>query len=378
MIVDGGSTVGFRSVMAGIPHTYRKCHGTRQALIGLMLLAFSAVVLRAATNKPIFSADLRPFEYVVEKQGRMIGDYSVVTFLSENLLLVAVNQREFTKSQEPLFSDSPDATLLLFDLEHKRLLDKTQMPLEKSDHSIEAVKGDRFVALSQTGLRFCSQDLKCGSPFNTPGPVFVSAQRTRLIVGGNRLTDQELLDATTGEVLETLSGKAMSRAIPGDSGLLIIRGGVMFIRIDGTSERRLNFGGMGVMPLARFLNDDTVADFDQSKKVAIIAKTEGTTVYSVPVAKPWQGELVVSASGVRFGINEYGYTKLNSLLNPLDIDNGRPPDFQRIRVLEVGTGKLAAEFEWDPRPYVVPPALSPTGHRLAVIRQGTLEVYEIP
>jgi hypothetical protein len=167
-------------------------------------------------------------------------------------------------------------------------------------------------------------------------------------------------------------------AVPGDTGLLFMRGGVLFVKMDGSAERKLNFGGMGVVPSARFLSDETIAAFDQNKKVAIIANTDGTSLYSVPVAKPWQAELLVSVSGVRFGISEYGYTRLNSLLNPLDIDNGRPPDLQRVRVMEVGTGKLAAEFEWDPRPYVVPPALSPTGHHVAVIRQGTLEVYEIP
>jgi hypothetical protein len=47
----------------------------------------------------------------------------------------------------------------------------------------------------------------------------------------------------------------------------------------------------------------------------------------------------------------------------------------------IGSGKSLFELHWDPRPHVgviSVPALSPDGRRLAAIRHGFLEVFEIP
>jgi hypothetical protein len=67
-------------------------------------------------------------------------------------------------------------------------------------------------------------------------------------------------------------------------------------------------------------------------------------------------------------------------VNFLDIDSGRSFNFERVTVLETDSGHLLFKLEWDPRPYgggLTDPALSPNGQRLAIIRNGSLEVFEI-
>jgi hypothetical protein len=65
------------------------------------------------------------------------------------------------------------------------------------------------------------------------------------------------------------------------------------------------------------------------------------------------------------------------VVNFLDIDGGRPENSQLVRVVDLSTGKEIATFEWDPRPFRTKPALSASGHKLARIRGGILEVFNI-
>jgi hypothetical protein len=68
-------------------------------------------------------------------------------------------------------------------------------------------------------------------------------------------------------------------------------------------------------------------------------------------------------------------------VNFLDIDHGRPVNFESISVMSTDSGAQVFELRWDPRPYMgtpVTPVLSPDGHEVAVIRHGILEVYQVP
>ena len=92
-------------------------------------------------------------------------------------------------------------------------------------------------------------------------------------------------------------------------------------------------------------------------------------------------EVVASASGKRFCFHEGGYTRWNSFVNFLDIDHGRQLNFESANVMSTDSGASPFRLVWDPRPYIgllITPALSPDGQRLAVIRNGVLELFEIP
>jgi len=346
--------------------------------MGLVVLCmvpiFTAVVANGERGqpRPLFRQDLHPFGFLTEGSGRIAANYADINFLSADLVLVTVNNRVF-EPVEKLFSDQPPSKLLLFDISLKSLLKSSEMSVEKAAGSVKAIRDGQFVLLNQSGLLLCSRDLECGPPLQTPGPLFVSPQRTRIAVGGNGRTEQKLLDASTLKELEHFSRS--SYIIPGDSGLLIRQDGKLYVRLPGKPDEQLSFGQAG------FLDEASIYYFESSRILAV-AKTDGTVLFEIPVStRSHVRQIVTAASGSRFCYYEAGYTAGNSFVNFLDIDSGRPLNFEQVKVLSIDSGKSLLELHWDPRPYKGPlsvPALSPNGRRLAVIRHGFLEVFEAP
>ena len=344
----------------------------------LCALLVATTLPTAGRDDPVsFSLDLQPFGYIVEKPGRMVTDSTDLAFLSDDLLLVVLNQREWKKAVEPSLTDAPPAKLLLFDLNTRKVLKTSLLNVEKTWNSVLAVNDKRFVLLNEAGLQLCSSDLRCGSPLRTSGPVFVSPRGTRIAVGGNAQTSQTLLDAKTLQQIDRFAWNKPS-VIPGDSTLIVRYGEKLFVRAPGYQDRPLSFGGLGVWPDARFLNDETLSAFDYGSRSAVVGRLDGSILYRIPVKEPWNAEILSSASGSRFCIHEFGYTRWNSIVNFLDIDNGRPANLQTMRVFDVPSGKEVLHMEWDPRPYVVNPALSPSGHWLAAVQSGTLKIINVP
>ena len=354
-------------------------HPTRLVAIIVCFSLLSAIFVygRLPEPKRIFRQDLHSFGFITEAHGRTIGSFTDVNFLSTDLLLVTVNTRVYGPT-EPSFSDQPVSKLLLFDMSRRRLLKSTEMPLEKAAGSVRATRGGQFVLLNESGVHLCSLELECGSPLPTRGPLFSSPQGTKIVVGGNAQTPQKLLDGDMKEVGQFPWHNP--DVVPGDSGLLIRQDGKLYGRFAGKPDQPLSFGGGGIWPEARFLGQETISDFESNKALAV-ARVDGTVLFRVPVTTRWElAEVTTAASGSRFCLHQAGYTTLNSIVNFLDIDNGRPFNFESVSVISVGTGKTLLEQRWDPRPYVgglATPALSPDGRKLAVIRRGFLEVYEV-
>jgi hypothetical protein len=134
---------------------------------------------------------------------------------------------------------------------------------------------------------------------------------------------------------------------------------------------------MGNFPESRFLNSELLACLDWYASEVVVTGMDAKPIRRYAVAKAWRTKLISTASGTRFGILEHGYTLLNSLFNFLDIDDGRPENFQRVRVIDVSSGKELGLLEWDPRPSGIKPALSPSGRLIARVRAGILEVFRM-
>jgi hypothetical protein len=353
-------------------------HPGRLATLTVFFSLLSVIVAQSKPPEPrrVFYKDLHPFGFITEAHGHTVGSFNDISFLSNDLLLVTVNTRTYG-AVEPSFSDQPVSKLLLFDVSRGQLVMSTEMPLEKAEGSVRTTRGGKFVLLNESGLHLCSLELECGSPFPTRGPLFSSPQGTRIVVGGNARTPQKLLDGDMKEVAQFPWGNP--NVVPGDSGLLIRQDGKLFVRFAGRPDQPLSFGGSGIWPEARFLNQETIADFESDKALAV-ARVDGTVLFRVPVTARWElAEVTTAASGSRFCLHQAGYTRLNSIVNFLDIDNGRPFNFESVSVISVDTGKVVLEQRWDPRPYVgllAAPALSPDGRKLAIIRKGFLEVYD--
>jgi hypothetical protein len=322
--------------------------------------------------KPLFREDIRPYGLAVVAAGRHVANYTDVTFLSDDLVLVAVNMREFARVS-PLFADKPPSKLLLFDLSQKRLVRSIELPVEKDSGSIRATQNGQFALLDRAGVRICSVDLECGQAFPTQGPLLVSPGGTRLAVGGNAETGQKLLDSATLKEIGSFPYQNPA-VVPGDGGLLLRYGNKQYLRLPGKRDYPI---GSHLVSASQFLNDKNLVGFERNE--AAVVRMDGTVLYLLRVRDAWSAGFVAAAAGTRFCIHEWGYTRWNSIVNFYDIDEGRPPNFEKVRVIATDTGKRVFQLEWDPRAYgPVAPALSPNGHRVAIVRGGYLDVFDVP
>jgi len=166
-----------------------------------------------------------------------------------------------------------------------------------------------------------------------------------------------------------------SRIVPGDDRCIVSFGFKQSFRSPGGEDNPIEFGGPGTV-IMQFLTDAIVGGV--VGREAVVGMADGSILYRVPVTEKWRANLLPSMAGSRFCIHDWDHTRWNKLLNFPDIvEDTRPFNFERIRVLETLTGKQLFEFHWGSRPFgVVKPALSLTGHRVAILRGGFLEVYE--
>lgn len=264
-------------------------------------------------HRAVRTWNLQQFGYSTEE-----ADYSLAGFLTENLLLVAINQRP-VYNPHPLFEDTPDATLVVFDISNKTIMRTARMPMLKSLYSMAPVLEGYFMVLTLSEVKLCSVDLRCDRSFSTRGPLNVTRDRTRAVVGGNLMTQKIVLDT---RMLTPVT----------ESG-------------DGTRKASETCGG----------HSHRDGSFDRC---------------------------VSSMNDERFMVSEVKQTAWNKLMNPLAGFGDRPYNSRRITVYERGTGAARFTIQWDPRKtggsLLTMPALSPTGHRVAFIRRGVLEVFDVP
>ncbi|MHB8411806.1 MAG: hypothetical protein ACYDDI_07645 [Candidatus Acidiferrales bacterium] len=207
--------------------------------------------------------------------------------------------------------------------------------------------------------------LTCGAPFATAGPVRVLPGGTRLLAGGNGQTEVDLLDAATLHVIDQPAPGNLSMGF-WDGVFLAPRGIGGLARSKGEGE---------------LINDSTVAEVEDGDVPEMpVRKVGGRELYRIPVTAQYETRLTASRSGSRFCVLEQSYTWWNSIVNFWDIDNARPHNFGRVRVFNTDSGKQLFELSWDPRPsYFIPrPAISPDGHKLALIQHSELEVFDVP
>src|SRR5579862_3028618 len=377
---SSGGLAGFVSVgwKVALSLAHRAIRRHLSSFLLAALLAGVCACRVAPGPKPIFRSDLRPYGFPTQTQGRILGSFSDISFLSGDLVLVTVNTRNFA-AEDSDASDEPESRLLLFDLSKRALRQTAELPVEKAKDSVQSAGNDSFVLLNRAGVQICSSDLECGAPVPTREPLFVSPQGSHIAVGGRTHWEQKLLDGKTLAEQESFAANE-PRVIPGDHALLYVQKGKLYVRKLDQPEPQfvVEAGNTGVWPEARFLNGTTIAVLQSDKEMAIVT-LEGKTIARVPVsAGSFLAEVSTAASGTRFCFHDAGYRGLGALLNFLSIE--RPFNLERVNVMDTATGKSRFRLRWDPRPYVGDlsrPALSPDGHRVALIRHGFLEVFEI-
>jgi len=135
----------------------------------------------------------------------------------------------------------------------------------------------------------------------------------------------------------------------------------------------------------QFLSENTLAGYanrmNEPSKL-VVRRLDGTIMYQIALEAEWSGtRLITSTSGRRFCVDERGYSRW-SLPHLLGYGGGAVHyNFERIRVFETTSGRELFNFKWDPRPYtseLVTPALAPNGRRVGIVRNGYLEVFNVP
>lgn len=351
----------------------------RPAICVVILLIATLSACRVAPGpKPMFRGDLRPFGYPTQALGRIVGSFTDLTFLSNDLLLVTVNTQTFGADDETP-PDQPESKLLVFDLRRRAVVKTAEMPVDKAQDSVQSAGDGKFVLLNRAGVQICSADLECGAPLETRGPLYLSPKGTRIAVGGHGRWEQMIADGSSLAELQSFD-KSEPKIVPGDEGYLYVQNGKLYVTLAGNADPKfvLDDSPSGVWPDARFLNANTIAALQTDKTMAI-ASSDGKILFSIPVsAGAYVAEVSTAASGSRFCFHDAGYQGWRSLLNAFNIE--QPFNLERVNVRDISTGRSDFHLRWDPRPYVAHlsrPALSPDGHRVAIIRRGFLEVYEV-
>jgi len=239
----------------------------------ILLIASLYAGSAKANDKPSFQVDLKQFGYVMDA-----AEYSYLGFLSGDLLLVVVNQQVFYRVQ-PLTTDSPASTLVVFDVARKQMLHCAPITVTKASRSVAVLTSGDFLVASLENVKLCSFDLRCEKSFPSHGgpPIDLNEART-----------------STG------------------------------------------------------------------RDVALRSED-------------------LSVDGTRSVSSELSSTTWNKITHPLGgIDEPTRPNFRRITVYDIRSQKTLISLHYDPKGHLVGPALSPDGRKLAVVREGMLEIFDVP
>jgi hypothetical protein len=348
-------------------------------LAAITMLASTGDAQNSSIPDSIFREDLHPFGYPQPLPQQRLASYAELAFLSDDLILVSLNVRSFANPVEPLNTNKPPSKLLLFDISQKALVRSSERTIQKFWGSVRATHDGNFVVLDQSGIQLCSKNLECDPPSQIVGngPMFVSPRGSRIMAGGNGQSEQELLDADSLKALNRFAfGQA---AMPGDSAVLATRGHQLYLLRNDAADKPLDFRGGGLQLDAQFLNDDIFAAYENDRTLVGV-DLDSKIRYRISILPQWSGtEIVPASSGSRFCIHQKAYKVWGSKLSVSDDHRTRDVDIYRI--FDTHSGRELFHFEWDPRPYlgtVEAPAISPSGHRLAVIHIGYLEIVELP
>jgi hypothetical protein len=328
--------------------------------------------------RPLLREDLRQYGYLTQADNGSITNFTNLNFLSDDLVLVAMNQVVEPSLGMPA-AEQRRSELLLFEIQHQILLRRLDLALPMKQDSIKSTRDGGFIAVTKSGTRLCSAELKCTDPTSIEGPILVSPRGLKVAVDGPGHIDHRLLESVSLKEVQRFVDRNIS-IIPGDGLFVVQRDRKLYLNVPGQPEQCLPFSLQPFGVQAQFLNDKTIAVFDSDTSLAI-ATLGGDVLSRIQVLPWWDGTKIFgSASGSRFGVYETGYTRWDEALHWYDIKNSRPRNLERIVVTEITSGKRIFEINRDPRPflgYPVVPAMSPSGRSIATIYRGKLEVYEI-
>ena len=355
----------------------------------IVLFVLSAMLAacshRTTEPSPAFTINLHQWGYSNEPSSSPTASYSSLAFLSNDVLLVVINERRFTKAVELSLTDEPVSKVLLFNIHTNMLVTTADIPVEKEPGAVQISEGGHFSVWNESGIQLCDLELKCTAPARFPGPLLAPPNGSAIVAGGWGQNGQKLLDGSSLHELATYP-PGNPAVVPGD-GVLLLRyaGHKFFVKQNSNVEKPLPITERVVnevfLPKSRFLNRSMIA-VDETDKNLLLADLNGKPLYRVPIDYSMSNITVSSCvCQTEFAIREQRYTRWNSIIHFTDIENTRPFDFEKVRVFDALSGRVLFSLEQDPRPYIAAspsPAISPDGRHIALVDRGILNVYRLP
>ena len=162
-------------------------------------------------TSPCLRVHLGQFGY----KKHILGEYSSLAFLTDNLLLVTVNQRTSEKNADPWITDLPLSTLVGFDVVKRQELWKTTMAVMKSPRSVAPLMTENFLVLSSSVAMLCSTSLSCEKSFPTRGTITeLDADSIKLLKAENlAIRDEDVSNDGTISVSSELSTTSIYKII---------------------------------------------------------------------------------------------------------------------------------------------------------------------
>ena len=140
--------------MKGMVHVSRTTLGTRIVLLVLSAM-IGACSHRTTDLSPAFTVDLQPWGYSNEPSGPPTASYSSLAFLSDDIVLVVINERRFTQAVEVSLTDEPASKVLLFNIRSNLLVTTAQIPVEKQPGAVQISEGGHFSGWNESGIQLC-------------------------------------------------------------------------------------------------------------------------------------------------------------------------------------------------------------------------------
>jgi hypothetical protein len=357
----------------------------RTPCVVVLILSIALGCGDAPSEKPFLRMDLRASNFSTGNSGTLAASYSGLVFLSDDLVLVVVNERRWSKAIEISDTDLPPARFLLVDVKKNAIVGSTYIRTEKNSGAVQRTAGNGFVVWNDSGVELCDVELTCTQHAAFSGPVIVSPRGTSISVGGWGQSNQHLLDGSSLRQLATYPWNDPA-LVPGD-GVLLLRyaGHKFFIKEGHATEKAIPLieavPNEILPPQSRFVSHSTIA-VNETNGSIVLTDLSGRPLHRFGVSESFRHIDVISCPCEnKFAIREQRYSSWNSLTNFIDIEHTRPYDVEELRIFDVSSGALEFSLIQDPRPYLpaLPvPALSPTGQRIALVHRGFLEVYELP
>ena len=205
-------------LMKGMVHVSRTTLGTRIVLLVLSAM-IGACSHRTTDLSPAFTFDLQPWGYSNEPSGPPTASYSSLAFLSDDIVLVVINERRFTQAVEVSLTDEPASKVLLFNIRSNLLVTTAQIPVEKQPGAVQISEGRHFSGWNESGFSFVTSELKCTAPARFCWSYYGVSEGPCNRGGRVGSTGQKLLDGLSLHELATYP-QGNPAVVPDDAVLL--------------------------------------------------------------------------------------------------------------------------------------------------------------